>query len=202
MKKAGIGCLIGGIALFLALSPVFTVKIYGAVITKEGKTPLGVAKKIASQAAVSKEVESPEAAAKEVKSQVPSTKDYRYERVGKNDPFKPFVELDPAVRKAMAAAAAAAAAKKAKESSLPISPLQRLEITAIKVVGIAGEGAQRKAIVEDRQRKFYPVRVGMYIGRNNGVIKEILADRIIVEEKSKDSGKTAVNLVTMMLHTN
>lgn len=119
---------------------------------------------------------------------------YTYKWVGKPDPFKPFIDLGPKVK----------AMKKPAEKSaglLPISPLQRLELSAIRVVGIAGDDRNRKAIVEDRQKKFYPIQVGTYIGTNNGMIKEILADRVIVEEKETVLGKIKLNLITMKIYT-
>ena len=132
---------------------------------------------------------------KEMKPPVHAIQNYSYKWVGRPDPFKPFIETDLQVRKKVERQASANA------SLLPISPLQRLELDAIRVVGIAGDDHKKKAIVEDRQRKFYPVYVGTYIGTNNGMIKEILDDRVVVEEKSKALGKIKVNLITMKLHT-
>ena len=50
------------------------------------------------------------------------------------------------------------------------------------------------------QKRFYPVQVGTHIGTNNGTIKEILADRVIIEEKATVNGRMKVNLVTIKLH--
>jgi Tfp pilus assembly protein PilP len=128
---------------------------------------------------------------------MPTTQTYSYRWLGRSDPFKPFMdtELKTAIKMKEAK-------KEAAASSLPISPLQRLDLGVLRVVGIAGDERIRKAVIEDSQKKFYPIRVGTFIGANNGMVKEILADRIIIEEKAKVAGgKIKVNLITMKLHT-
>lgn len=123
-----------------------------------------------------------------------AVKTYTYKWIGKPDPFKPFIELNPAP-----------AAKKGPPKRAfagPISPLQRIDLSSLRIVGIVGNDQKRKAIVEDSLKKFYPIQVGTYIGMNNGIIKEILADRVIVEEKTTDLGRTKTNLITMKLHKN
>jgi Tfp pilus assembly protein PilP len=126
----------------------------------------------------------------EIKTPATSIQGYNYKWVGKSDPFKPFIETNPSIKKNVEKA----------PGLLPISPLQRLELAAIKLVGIAGDDKTKKGVIEDMHGKFYPVHVGTYIGTNNGIIKEILADRIIVEERSKVLGKVKAKLITMKLH--
>ncbi|MBN1380708.1 MAG: pilus assembly protein PilP [Deltaproteobacteria bacterium] len=134
----------------------------------------------------------------ETKSTITATQDlafkpnYRYNWIGRPDPFKPFIEIKAKAEKKE---------KKKAVGSRPISPLQRLELSEIRLVGIAGNDRVRKAIVEDNQKKFYPIEVGTAIGTNNGVIKEILVDRVVIEEKSKVLGRIKVKHITMKLHT-
>lgn len=114
---------------------------------------------------------------------------YKYNPVGKPDPFKPFIELDPA-------------AKKKPEQAKPLSifPLQRASIDQFKLVGVSGDEQKRIAIVQDVKGKIYPLFIGTYIGLNHGRVARILADRVIVEEKVKArAGKTKVNRITMNL---
>jgi Tfp pilus assembly protein PilP len=132
---------------------------------------------------------------KEIKPSIPAIKNYSYRWAGKPDPFQPFIETDLMAKKKAAEQATRAA------SLLPISPLQRLDLSAVRVVGIAGDNLNRKAVIEDNHKKFYPIQVGTYLGTNNGIIKEILADRVIVEEKTTEQGKIKVILITMKLHS-
>jgi type IV pilus assembly protein PilP len=126
----------------------------------------------------------------EVTSTVPP---YKYNPIGKADPFKSFVEEESARE-----------ARKRQEQMMRearfFSPLQRAGIDQFRLVGIAGDEKARKAIVQDIKGKIYPIFIGTYIGPNNGRVIEILADRVIVEEKFKtQAGKTKVNRITMKL---
>ena len=112
---------------------------------------------------------------------------YKYNPIGKPDPFKPFIdqELSP---------------KKKTESKLPISPLQREGIVNFRLVGVSGDDHHRIAIVQDVKGKAYPIFLGTYIGQNGGRVVEILPDRIIIEEQIKVEGKQAkTNRLTIKL---
>lgn len=112
---------------------------------------------------------------------------YRYNPVGKPDPFKPFIDRELAVLK--------------KAKPLPMSPLQRASISEFKLVGISGDDKTRKAVVQDVKGKVYPIFIGTYIGLNHGRVAEIRADRVIVEEKAESSArkKTKANRITIKL---
>jgi Tfp pilus assembly protein PilP len=112
---------------------------------------------------------------------------YKYNPIGKPDPFKPFIEqeLSP---------------KKKTESKLPISPLQREGIVNFRLVGVSGDDHHRIAIVQDVKGKAYHIFLGTYIGQNGGRVVEILPDRIIIEEQIKVEGKQAkTNRLTVKL---
>ncbi len=116
---------------------------------------------------------------------------YKYNPAGKPDPFKPFIEQELAAKQ-----------KLAKAKPLALSPLQRAGIDQFRLVGISGDEKVRKAIVQDARGKIYPLFIGTYIGLNNGRVAEILADRVIVEEKLKArAGKTKANRIMMKLRT-
>jgi len=122
-------------------------------------------------------------------TEVKSTPPYKYNPIGKTDPFKPFIEQDLAAKK-----------KLEKAKPLPLSPLQRAGVNQFRLVGIAGDEKNKKAIVQDMKGKIYPIFIGTYIGLNNGRVVEILADRVIVEEKVKArAGKTQANRSMMKL---
>lgn len=92
--------------------------------------------------------------------------------------------------------------KKAEKSTASsIFPLQNAPVDQFKLVGIAGSERRRIAVVEDERGKNYTLREGTVIGQNNGRVKSILADRVIVEEKiGTDSGKVKINRITVRLH--
>lgn len=97
----------------------------------------------------------------------------------KTDPFKPFLETDQALLRKQQGQK-----KKTAVKGRPISPLQQAEIVQFRLVGIAGNDGRRRAIVEERAtKKFYPLSVGTYIGPNDGRVVEVLADRVVVEER-------------------
>jgi len=113
---------------------------------------------------------------------------YKYNPIGKPDPFKPFIEQELSPK------------KKAESRTLPISPLQREGINNFRLVGVSGDDHHRIAIVQDVKGKAYPIFLGTYIGQNGGRVVEILPDRIIIEEKTKVEDKQAkANRLTMKL---
>lgn len=109
---------------------------------------------------------------------------YSYNPAGKPDPFRPFVEIDkkkePPKKEGK------------KELDLSIFPLQRVGTENFRVVGIAGDEARRVAVVEDSAKKFYPVFKGTRIGTKNGRVVEIMADRVIVEEREDNKVKRVI----------
>jgi type IV pilus assembly protein PilP len=101
---------------------------------------------------------------------------YSFNPAGKPDPFRPFVEKDPVLKKKKEMAAATA---------LSIFPLQRVGLDQFNLIGIAGSADRRLAVVETRDGKgsrFYTLTLGTVIGLNNGKVVEIGNDQIVVEE--------------------
>lgn len=114
-----------------------------------------------------------------------TAQEYRLPTV-KKDPFKPFLEMDQILMRKKQEERQ----KKVAAKGRPISPLQQAEIGQLRLVGIAGDDRKRTAIVEDRKTKrFYPLSVGTYIGPNEGRVAEILADRVVVVERSATPDK-------------
>jgi len=95
---------------------------------------------------------------------------YSYNPLGKPDPFKPFIDVE------------IKAAKKEKSKIESIFPLQRAEVENFKLVGIVGDQDRRVAVVEDSNKKFYPLFIGTRIGLRDGKVTDILADRVTVDE--------------------
>ena len=132
---------------------------------------------------------------------LPATPTYQYNAAGKPDPFKPFMETDPALKTKKEEDLG----KKTLAKSGSISPLQRLDIGQFRLVGIVGDQDRRTAIVEDGvAKKYYPLFVGTYIGLNGGRVAAILPDRLVVEERvetrDKKTKRVQVRQIPVLLH--
>jgi type IV pilus assembly protein PilP len=143
-----------------------------------------------STAAVTQSPEAKAQSADVAETKIPdikATPAYKYNPIGKPDPFKPFIEQELSPK------------KKTESRTLPISPLQREGINSFRLVGVSGDDHHRIAIVQDVKGKAYPIFLGTYIGQNGGRVVEILPDRIIVEEKNKIEDKEKTKRLTIKL---
>jgi type IV pilus assembly protein PilP len=95
---------------------------------------------------------------------------YSYNPVGKRDPFKPFIALGP----------------KKPVTKARLTPLQRYDVSELKLVGILKGPKGYRALVEDAGGKGFIITKGTLIGSGNGRVKEIHKNRIVVEETYKD----------------
>jgi Tfp pilus assembly protein PilP len=67
-----------------------------------------------------------------------------------------------------------------------LSPLERFDLAQLKVVGIVWDIKEPRAMVEDSTGLGYVVKVGTPIGNNDGTVKAIRRNQIVVEESSDD----------------
>jgi len=142
-----------------------------------GKT-LGAEKKKAEPVQVAAKVEKKKAAEKE-------EPEFTYNPVGKPDPFKPFIQLTP---------------EKMRKSAF-LTPLQKYDISQLKLVAIITLPEGSVALVEDQQGKGYFLKRGTAIGRRDGKVKAIHKDRVIIEEAYSDVlGQAKVNEISLFLH--
>ena len=94
----------------------------------------------------------------------------RYSSAGKRDPFRPFVlELRPK--------------RRAREN---LSPLERVEVSQLKLVGIVWDLPEPRAMVEDSAGLGYVIKIGTPIGRNDGTVKVIAPKEVVIEENFFD----------------
>ncbi|SEL95412.1 type IV pilus assembly protein PilP [Syntrophus gentianae] len=100
---------------------------------------------------------------------------YGSNRLGRPDPFVPFVEKDLAQKKLKAMK---------KVRPLSIFPLQRAGVNEFRLVGIAGSEQGRTAVVTNARGNYFPLTVGTVIGLNGGTVTDILEDSVIVEERA------------------
>lgn len=67
-----------------------------------------------------------------------------------------------------------------------LSPLERYELSQLKLVGIVWDINEPRAMVEDTGGLGYIVKVGTPIGSNNGKVKAIYRNEVVVEEFYSD----------------
>ncbi|MBW1743851.1 MAG: pilus assembly protein PilP [Deltaproteobacteria bacterium] len=101
-----------------------------------------------------------------------------YDPSKKIDPFEPVSVAKPTQ--------AAPSMSESRQRRLPLTPLQKVDLSQLRVVGIIISLDGNKALVEGPLGKGYVVHRGTYVGSNFGQVKGILKDRIIVEEKVED----------------
>jgi type IV pilus assembly protein PilP len=104
---------------------------------------------------------------------------YSYDPTGKLDPFRPIFAPEHE-------GVAPAKKKGKKKKRLPLTPLQRIGLSQLKLVGIIVSPTGNKALVEEPSGKGYVITKGTYIGKDFGRVKQILKDRLVVEEEVED----------------
>jgi type IV pilus assembly protein PilP len=110
------------------------------------------------------------------KTNIPEISDL-YNPEGKLDPFEPLFKKEQV--------SLAAGTKKIKRRK-PLTPLERVNLSQLSLVGIIQAPSGSRALVQESSGKGYVVKKGTYIGTNSGKIVQILKDSIIVEEESED----------------
>ncbi len=94
---------------------------------------------------------------------------YRYNPAGRRDPFTPII-----VKK-----------EEQKVNTANRPPLERFNISELKLTGIVWGGFGYNAMIEAPDGKGYFVRTGTVLGPNRGVIKRITQSTVVIEEKYK-----------------
>ena len=98
-----------------------------------------------------------------------------YNPLGKIDPFEPLFREKATIAK-----------KKKKIKREPRTPLERIDLSQLKLVGIILAASGNRALVEESSGKGYVVKSGTYIGINGGKIVKIDKDLVTVEEQFED----------------
>ena len=110
--------------------------------------------------------------------------EYSYNPAGKPDPFKPFIQL-----------------ASIKGTKTALTPLQKFDISQLKLVAIITAPSGNIALVEDVTGKGYFLKKGTWIGKNDGKVTKILKDKVIIEEVYQDIfGQTKTNEISITLH--
>lgn len=83
-----------------------------------------------------------------------------------------------------------------------LSPLERLDLSQLKLVGIIWDIKEPRAMVEDTARLGYVVKVGTPIGSHDGKVKAIHRNQLVIEEFATNIyGVRRKRDVTMQLAT-
>jgi len=150
-----------------------------------GSSPSSLPQKEKSPVAEKKKPE-PVKVAEKKESEKKEEGDYTYNPVGKPDPFKPFIQI---------------ASAKEYSKNVPVTPLQKYEISQLKLVAIIVTAEGNVALVEDSEGKGYFLKKGTEIGKNDGKVKRILKDKVIIEEEYEDiEGRKKMNEISLFLH--
>jgi type IV pilus assembly protein PilP len=106
-----------------------------------------------------------------------SAEDYRYNAQGRRDPLEPLVkpELPDVLR------------PKPRQPERPLGPLERFDLSALKLVGIVWGELGRKALIKAPDGKSYFANLETYMGKYSGKVIAIENDRLVIEEQYLNS---------------
>ncbi|MGD2186108.1 MAG: pilus assembly protein PilP [Desulfobacterales bacterium] len=99
-----------------------------------------------------------------------------YDPKGKIDPFEPLFREKPTV----------ALRKKKRKRRTPRTPLEKIDLSQLKLVGIILASSGNRALVEEASGKGYVVKKGTYMGTNAGKVVKIEKDKVVVAEEYED----------------
>ena len=99
-----------------------------------------------------------------------------YDPTGKINPFEPLFREQHGIAKK----------SKKKIKRVPRTPLERIDLAQLKLVGIILASSGNRALVEESTGKGYVIKKGTYIGTNGGKILKIQKEIVYVEEKFED----------------
>ena len=107
-----------------------------------------------------------------------------YDPAGKRDPFRVF-DFTPRL-----------------PTGSNLTQLEKYDLGQLKLTAVLKGFDEPQAIVENQAGKGFPVKKGTKIGMNNGVIADILPDKILILETEIDfTGQKKQNVVEMTLRT-
>lgn len=104
-----------------------------------------------------------------------------YDPSGRVDPFEPLFAKGGGGAGVTKGAETRPTIRQSRISRL--TPLEKLDISQMKLVGIVSMPGRSMAMVEEAGGKGYVVRKGTYMGVNSGQVVEITRDRVVIEEE-------------------
>lgn len=167
------------------LIPIFILFLFSLAGCGGGELPAPIPQKGKVPQAVAKKVE-PVKVADKKEPEKKEEPEYVYNPAGKSDPFNPFIQLTPL---------------RELSRRTPLTPLQKYDISQLKLVAIISTPEGNIALVEDSTGKGYFLKKGTEIGKNDGKVTKILKDRVVVEELYQDIfGQTKSSEISLFLH--
>ena len=123
---------------------------------------------------------------------------YYYSSDGKPDPFQPFLKTAPKASRRTAKRPK----KEFKRPEICATPLECMDVGQLTLVGIiASDKGNRIAMAQDAAGIGYFLQPGLRVGYRNGRVKEILPDRVIVEEEFENvRGEMTLQKRVLLLH--
>ena len=102
-----------------------------------------------------------------------SAEDYRYRTQERRDPLEPLLkEAPPDVLR-----------PKPRQPERPLGPLERFDLSALKLVGIVWGELGRKALIKAPDGKSYFATLETYMGKYSGKVIAIENDHLVIEEQ-------------------
>jgi type IV pilus assembly protein PilP len=124
---------------------------------------------------------------------------FTYNPAGKPNPFQPLVVDKPEKPSTPPAKKVEAAGRDQKEE--PGTPLEKVELAALKLVAVVWDISNPRAMVEDASGKGYILTRGTRVGKHQGQVTKITSAGIIVQEKVEGSdGKIKTREVPLRLY--
>ena len=123
------------------------------------------------------------------RSQEPAD-DYRYNMQDRRDPLEPLLkEAPPDVLR-----------PRPRQPERPLGPLERFDLSALKLVGIVWGELGRKALIKAPDGKSYFATLETYMGKYSGKVIAIENDRLVIEEQYLNSeDKLVPKTLTLLL---
>jgi type IV pilus assembly protein PilP len=172
-------------SIFFLLIPISFLFLFSLAGCGGGEPPTPIPQKGKVPQAVAKKVE-PVKVADKIEPEKKKEEEYVYNPAGKSDPFNPFIQLTPL---------------RELSRSTPLTPLQKYDISQLKLVAIISTPEGNVALVEDSTGKGYFLKKWTEIGKNDGKVTKILKDRVVVEESYQDIfGQTKSSEISLFLH--
>jgi len=149
------------------------------------KAPV-ISKKISapSKPEPSKKIDDTQAA---VSSKTPGSAGAKKEEAGlKKRIYDPKEQLNPFLplfREDNQQASADQSGKSKRKKRVPQTPLEKISLNQLKLAAIIRTSSGNRALVEDNTGKGFIIKNGTYIGLNSGIVTQINASSVIVEEE-------------------
>jgi Tfp pilus assembly protein PilP len=116
---------------------------------------------------------------------------YVFNPEGRVDPFMPIEAI-----------LASQIGKVSSEEAIALPPLQKMELSQIKLVAIVEAGEMTRALVEDSTGTGYIIQVGTKMGTNDGEVSAVQSESVEVSEQYKNylgEVKTRVQVLKLRL---